>query len=380
MENKFRKVSILKGLAIIAVVLGHVGFPYSNVIYMYHMALFFFISGYLYNENNEKNMFRYIVKKIKSLYIPFILFEILFVSLRNILIDLHIYDNFDLSKITSFGDWIPVLKQIVTFNFTGDSMLGAIWFLRALFYVTILYAIFNIIYKRLDPKENYYLKTFVIITLAVVSHDLLGKGYNPSILLNPNQYKIPKLFIDILDARNFLFMSVYYLGTLYRKYEKNIPMNIYLAIICFFGIYYSSRIGAIDVASYTFTSPIFFITSALFGIYLNLYIAHTIYNSIFKFKLIENAGVFSIYIMMYHFVSIKLLDVAIVHMTNMPLETIAKFPFSFNIEYMWIIYTIIGTVVPIVIAIIWNYTKKTFKNFFNKIRNDELNKENLNVA
>ncbi len=380
MENKFRKVSILKGLGIIAVVLGHVGFPYSNVIYMYHMALFFFISGYLYNENNEKNIFKYIIKKIKSLYIPFILFELLFVFLRNILIDLHIYDDFHLSKITSFGDCIPIVKNIITFNFTGDSMLGAIWFIRALFYVTILYALFNIIYKKLDSKENYYLKTFIIITLAVVAHDLLGKGYNPSILINPNQYKVPKLFIDFIDARNFIFMSIYYIGTLYRKFEKKIPMNIYLAIIGLFGIYYNSRIGVIDVASYTFTSPIFFITSGLLGIYLNLYIVHIICNSILKFKLIEKMGEFSIYIMIYHFVSIKFLDIAIVHIMNLPLNLIGIFPYSFKIKYMWVIYTLVGTLVPITIAFILEYLKKTFKNFFKKIKDNKLTEQNLNVA
>ena len=377
MKNRSTKVNILKGLGIIAVVVGHVGFPYSNVIYMYHMALFFFISGYLYNESNEKNMFKYILKKIKSLYIPFILFELLFVCLRNTLIDLHIYDNFDLSKVHNFSDWIPILKQIITFNFTGDSMLGAIWFLRALFYVSILYSSFNIIYKKIDTKENYYLKTFIIITLAVIGHDLLGKGYNPSTLLNPNQSKIPKLFIDILDARNFVIMSIYYIGTLYRKYEKNIPLNIYLAIISFFGIYYNAKIGGIDVASYTFTSPIFFITSALVGIYLNLYISNIIFNSKFKFRLIENSGKFSIYIMIYHFISIKLVDITIIYMNNMPLETISSFPFSFNSKNMWMVYTLVGTIIPVTIAIIWDNLKKISKNYISRINVRMVNIKNL---
>ena len=156
MKN-FKHINILKGLGIIAVVLGHVGSPFVKIIYMYHMALFFFISGYLYNDKYEKNIFRYILKKIKSLYVPFVIFEIILLTLRNTLIRLHIYDISQVNSINSFKDLSENLKYIITFNnMPGESMLGAVWFLKTLFYVSILYAIFNIVLKKVIKKENEY--------------------------------------------------------------------------------------------------------------------------------------------------------------------------------------------------------------------------------
>ena len=46
--NRNENVSLAKGLGIILMVLGHTGFSYygNGFIYMFHMPLFFFLSGY----------------------------------------------------------------------------------------------------------------------------------------------------------------------------------------------------------------------------------------------------------------------------------------------------------------------------------------------
>ncbi len=44
------KIDVIKGMAIILVVLGHCGFPATNFIYLFHMAVFFIASGYCWNE------------------------------------------------------------------------------------------------------------------------------------------------------------------------------------------------------------------------------------------------------------------------------------------------------------------------------------------
>jgi fucose 4-O-acetylase-like acetyltransferase len=40
--------NIVKGLGMIAIVFWHAGSPVTPYVYMYHVALFFFVSGYLY--------------------------------------------------------------------------------------------------------------------------------------------------------------------------------------------------------------------------------------------------------------------------------------------------------------------------------------------
>ena len=41
---------IVKGWGIIAIVLGHTGYFAGAFVYLFHLALFFFITGYFYNE------------------------------------------------------------------------------------------------------------------------------------------------------------------------------------------------------------------------------------------------------------------------------------------------------------------------------------------
>ena len=66
---------------------------------------------------------------------------------------MHIYDISQVNSINSFKDLSENLKYIITFNnMPGESMLGAVRFLKTLFYVSILYAIFNIVLKKVIKK------------------------------------------------------------------------------------------------------------------------------------------------------------------------------------------------------------------------------------
>ena len=58
MSKRIDYMDILKALAIIAVVIGHCDSPHPlyNFIYLYHMPLFFFISGYFYKNEYSNNI------------------------------------------------------------------------------------------------------------------------------------------------------------------------------------------------------------------------------------------------------------------------------------------------------------------------------------
>ena len=42
-------IDIIKALGIIGMVMGHSGSPITKVIYLFHMAVFFMVTGYLWN-------------------------------------------------------------------------------------------------------------------------------------------------------------------------------------------------------------------------------------------------------------------------------------------------------------------------------------------
>lgn len=83
MKNKrISFIDITRALAILLIVFGHTivhnGNTYwlFNLIYSFHVVLFFIISGYLYNK--EKNTKEFVVKKFLTLMIPCFIFTLAF--------------------------------------------------------------------------------------------------------------------------------------------------------------------------------------------------------------------------------------------------------------------------------------------------------------
>ncbi|WP_231401566.1 acyltransferase family protein [Cupriavidus sp. WS] len=69
-------VDCLKGLGIAAVVAGHVfsGLP-AQLIFLFHMPLFFFLSGYLFTVQRRRA--EYFARKARHLLIPYVAFLVL---------------------------------------------------------------------------------------------------------------------------------------------------------------------------------------------------------------------------------------------------------------------------------------------------------------
>ena len=85
--------NIVKALGIISMVKGHASapVPLKNFIYLYHMALFFFMSGYFFKE--EYNFKTFLIKRIKSLYVPFVGYFLLFRLMHNVLYKLNFINS-----------------------------------------------------------------------------------------------------------------------------------------------------------------------------------------------------------------------------------------------------------------------------------------------
>ena len=72
-------IDVYKGIGIILVVSGHIfNGLIRDLIFLFHMPLFFFISGYLFK---SKNYFNYFTKKSLSLLLPYVSFLIVFSTL-----------------------------------------------------------------------------------------------------------------------------------------------------------------------------------------------------------------------------------------------------------------------------------------------------------
>lgn len=88
-----KRIDLIKGIGIILVVGAHAGVPHSAMISMFHMAIFFIASGYCYKDqhsNSLKELGVFVVKKVKTLYLPFVLWNVFFLAIRDILLWLNI--------------------------------------------------------------------------------------------------------------------------------------------------------------------------------------------------------------------------------------------------------------------------------------------------
>ena len=144
---------IYKGVATVLVVIGHATGSFNQYIYQFHMAAFFFISGYTGNVYNC-GFFQKVVQKFYKLMFPY-----LSIGLAGIWL-FWIFDRIGILNWIS-GTYYPesfqsALTAFFKLEFTCD-WLGAMWFLPVLFFAEMIFYII----------ANSCRKNFWIVLLSV---------------------------------------------------------------------------------------------------------------------------------------------------------------------------------------------------------------------
>ena len=84
----------MKGILIILVVLGHIHTPFTSWIYLFHIPVFFMISGFCWKTKYSvdiKSMKTYVIGKLKRLYVPSVIVNVLFILLNNLFLRIGFY-------------------------------------------------------------------------------------------------------------------------------------------------------------------------------------------------------------------------------------------------------------------------------------------------
>lgn len=137
-------INILKGFAIFLIVFGHsIGYSkgltgLSRYLSSFYVPLFFFISGYLFQENREEKLIPFMKRKAKRILIPYFVFAIL---------SLIPYYLFAGDIQTSLGTEETISNNIVSSLLTvfygsghGDTLVqnSPLWFLPCYFLVVVI--------------------------------------------------------------------------------------------------------------------------------------------------------------------------------------------------------------------------------------------------
>lgn len=204
-----RSIDLLRATGIIVMIMAHVDF--GTVFYQwshaFHMPLFFIVSGYFFSEVKAyKDTHKYILKKAKSLLIPYFVFA-----------------------LGSYIVWLilerarPVfdpLYNIFWYNSEGIPIATAVWFLTCLFFLELLFiAIYKI--SKLSKKYNFILELIFVIVLASV-------GIIIRLFCGDIWKVIP---FSILQA--VICLPFYFFGRLLSKYAMIIKLQKISCVLLF---------------------------------------------------------------------------------------------------------------------------------------------------
>jgi len=352
--NRDKFWDIVKGLGIIAVVTGHSGFPIYMVqiiINYYHMAIFFFVSGYLFKDTDSLDVFAYIGKKLKSILWPTIKYIVVFIVLHNLFIYLNIYstmsDQFMIypKQInTNAQIFRNVFDAIFTSNYAVE-MAGAMWFVYPLIVSMSLFSFLRYTSGFFSLKGNKKeLYSFVISMLL---------GFFGMYL----SIKTMKLAWRADIA--FLVMPIINAAYLYKLYLSKMRPKWYLAILSLLLLVLCYKLRQeTSFAAGIISNPVLFLVATFAGIYVNLFVAELINKTKRFASLIAYIGKNSFHIMALHFLSFKLINLLDVLMNKRALYNIAMFPVSNGT--LWPLYIIVGLGLPCLMIYIYGLLRSKF--------------------
>ena len=367
------KIDILKGIAIVLVVLGHTRFGGTGYIYLFHMAVFFMASGFFYKEKQSdsiKALFKSIKKRIVGIWLPFVVWNTAFTLLHNTFIRINVYTSDEV--IRQYLDeslvniTLPLSHKYMAINIIKGFFLaghtrmgGTFWFLRTLFYISVLYLCLDFIYKLFSKDKNK-----ILITQGLVSAIFLIIGFAMQII------GFDSLGLDLMFSCYCLYYSAFLLGKFTPSITQKCNIIIYTvtAILCSLLLLLMSFVGEISLGSNYYPNPLFMLLASFFG-WLMLYSISAIIELLAPVKtLFCSLGKNSLIIMIFHFLFFKPVSLLIAVVKGWPLQTIAGFPVSYNRGLWWIIYTIISIGLCMLSAYIWHKTKAFFrKNVFKEV-------------
>ncbi len=335
--------SIFKGIGIILMVVGHSGCPkyIFNYIYLFHMALFYWVSGYFFNESYLNDWLLFIKRKLKSLYVPFIKYSIIFLFLHNLFYKLNIYNgtlgfNGYTSHIYNFQDYINKLKLIFFHFSVPEQLLGACWFLKSLLFSISFFFISIYISKKISRKYYIHITTIIIIAYIYISYILKTKSY----------------FLPLNIGREINLVSLLYLGFLTKKYKiEKYAKNIYVIIFCCIVLGILSSFFSISIVSNNLVNPFVFILSSILGCTMIFGISSYLENTKIK-NTLKYIGNNTMIILIYHFLAFKLVSFIIIKSKNLDISYLSSFPIINIGKFYWIFYAITGILIPIMFKII----------------------------
>ena len=335
----------MRGIGIVLMVLGHAGFPGSSFIYLFHMALFFMLSGWFFSPHTGESahrLARFAKRKVVTLWLPFVAANTVFTVCNNLFLRLNILTaDARITEIPGNSVTAPVsIKDILGRTvhwcvFDGGTQLGgAMWFIQALFQISLLYAVIEVLLQKLLHGGD------TLIPQGLLSGVLLWVGWHC------NQVGWNVWGLGIAASCYCLF----YLGTVLRRTTReNIPtyQRCIFAAAAFAVLLILGQLGAVGLAGNGYSGPIFLLLASLAGWVLVREAACLTAPLPCVRAALAYLGRATMPIVILHFLSFKLVTWLGLLATGGESYLLAAFPIYFTGGAWWLAYTAAGLVLPL---------------------------------
>lgn len=370
-------LDIAKGVGILSVVYCHSIEIYNNAFtfrffYLFHMAFFFILSGYFFKDKyalNYNSIKEFIQKRAKSLLIPYLGFNIVFLLLHNFFLDIsflpekesfftnildtkvmltHVIERYTNLDIFKHFIWILLLGK-------EEFFVGTTWFLKVLFFISSSYLIGVYFVNKIKNEKMKELVKFAICFLC------LAFGYYLSII-GFGFYKIGTMLSCAI---------LYYIGTVHKKYENYIPkINIYwafaLTTVCLIFINIHNP-KYFFISRNWYNNPFWFLTASVFGYIWMVLLSNILSKNNFVEKILSYIGRHTISILCLHLVFFKITILIQILIWHKPIEMLQAYE-TYYTSYCWgFIYTSISVIFCLFVLKLYNYLIQLKKKIlFNK--------------
>ncbi len=313
-KGRIEWCDVYKGIVIILVVLGHATGMFNLYIYQFHMAAFFFISGYT-GRMREHSLLEEFIRKLYKLLIPYYGISIA---------GLAVFWTLDRAELLGFvsGTDYPesfwkALEALFGRNVIYCDWLGAIWFLPVLFSANMIVKLLTALFR------SDYLVGLASILLFLYAGELKGDT-------------IYRIGLDLaFRAQAFLVMG-YLMRRIKEKPEKSWHLGVKIALIWIawqgwirLGFHYG-----VDWPTRSFNGPVDLV-QPVFGILLTINAARLICGNQRLKKFFRYLGQNSMGIMFFHFIGFKAAYLLLVGLGVVGAERIASLTPGTALKAWW---------------------------------------------
>ena len=355
-SNRNDSIDIIKAIGIILMVWGHTWPFCRNFIYTFHMAIFFIASGFCYSKkiDSYRKLVTYIKKKIKSLYIPFIICNGLFLLLYKVFFFLGLFTdnpsfilatyNYPVEQhlYTSLSLFIIIKKTIQILLFVGTTEFGtATWFLASLFLILVFHSIANFIIHKIQINKLVIYIVFLIIFSALSQYI---NNINPSIIF------LVKCFPCSYSA--------FLLGILLQKLQYERINSWWIGVLSLIILILCSN-SEIELSAGKIGNVLIYYIASLCGWFFLNSISHIILKSQVLTKCMVYVGQNTLPILCLHVLCFKFVSYIYICVNNMPMYFLASFHIIFSVNGFWkFMYVLCGVFIPLLLYEIYCFIKK----------------------